>query len=197
MTRNTLFMLAGTVVVAALLYAMNGRPMLAEQPYAERESEIAARDPASLTPDEMLARLQMAAREDPDAPEPQHFIGVIMRAQNREEDAVRAFQSALRRDDTYVPSLVALADVIMLRDGGRVTEPSGRLYDRAWKLDPEQVRAGLLSVLPAYEAGDEETAEARWSTILADLDPADQRIGMLAAFKARIDEERAAEASEQ
>ena len=191
MTRTNIIILAGAVVAAATLYMLNGRPLLAEQPYADREAEIAARDPSKLSPDEMLARLQMAAREEPGAPEPHHFIGVIMRAEGRSDDAIRAFQSALRRDDTYVPSLVALADVIMLRDGGRVTEPSARLYDRAWKLDPEQVRAGLLSALPAYEQGDMDAANERWATITETLDPADPRLGMLDAFKSRIDEERA------
>ncbi|MEQ9314708.1 MAG: hypothetical protein RLN72_02590, partial [Henriciella sp.] len=173
-----------------------GSPLLAEQPYAEREVELAARDVSQLSPDEMLARLQMAARQTPDAPEPQHFIGVLMRAEGRTDDAIRAFQSALRRDDTYVPSLVALADEIMLRDGGQVTPASARLYDRAYKLDAEQVRAGLLSALPAYEAGDVDAAEAHWKKIIAELDPADPRIGMLAAFKSSIDEAKVQEPTE-
>lgn len=196
MTRPMLFALIGSVLAALGLYLFKGSPLLAEQPYAEREAELTARDVSQLTPAEMLARLQMAARQTPDAPEPHHFIGVIMRAEGRTDDAIRAFQSALRRDDTYVPSLIALADEVMLRDGGRVTPASANLYDRAYKLDPEQVRAGLLSALPAYEAGDVEAAEAHWKTIIAELDPADPRIGMLAAFKLSIDEAQQQEEAE-
>ncbi|MGB3626446.1 MAG: hypothetical protein WA989_11470 [Henriciella sp.] len=195
MTRPTLFVLIGSILAALGLYLFKGSPLLAEQPYAEREAELAARDVSQLSPPEMLARLQMAARQDPDAPEPHHFIGVIMRAEGRTDDAIRAFQSALRRDDTHVPSLVALADMVMLRDGGRVTPASARLYDRAYKLDPEQVRAGLLSALPAYETGDVDAAEAHWEKILAPLDPADPRRGMLEAFKSTVDEAREAESS--
>lgn len=196
MTRSTFFILLGAVVVAAGFYLLKGRPLLEEQPYSAREAEIASRDATKLSPPEMLARLQMAARQQPEAPEPQYFIGVLLRSQGRTDDAIRAFQSALRRDDRHVPSLVALADAIMMRDGGVVTAPSARLYDRAWRLDPTQVRAGLLAALPAYAAGDVDAAEEHWAAIRAELAPDDQRLAMLEAFKARIDEERAAPARE-
>lgn len=191
MNRTTLIALGGAVLVAGGLYLLQGRPLLAEQPYAEREAELASRDASELTPPEMLARLQMTARQQPDAPEPQHYIGVIMRAQGRTDDAIRAFQSALRRDDTFVPSLVALGDAVMMRDGGVVTRPSAQLYARAYQLDKSQVRAGLLSALPAYAAGDIEAAEAHWEEVQQDMAPGDaQLLGMLEAFKTRIDEER-------
>jgi len=191
MRRTTLIVVAGAVVAAGGLYLLKGRPMLAEQPYASREAEIAGRDASDLSPPEMLARLQLAAREQPDAPEPQYFIGVLMRAQGQDEDALRAFQSALRRDPNHVDSLVALADAVMLRDGGIVTEPAARLYDRALRLDPEQGRAGMLAAMPAYEAGDVEAAEAHWETVTEGLDPGDPKLGMLEAFKAQADERRA------
>lgn len=190
MTRQTGLIIAGGVLAALAIYLLKGNPFLAEQPYAEREAELAARPASELSPPEMLARLQLAAREQPDAPEPQYFIGVLLRAQGQTDDALRAFQSALRRDPDHVDSLIALADAVMLRDGGRVTDPSARLYDRAWRLDKTKVRAGLLSALPAYEAGDLEAAEAHWAKITAELDPGDPRLGMLEAFKANVDEAR-------
>ena len=192
MTRTSLIALAVAVLLAGGLYLMKGRPLLAEQPYAEREAEIAKRDAADLNPSEMLARLQMAARQQPDAPEPQYFIGVLLRSQGRSDEALRAFQSALRRDDTHVPSLVALADIIMIRDGGIVTEPAAQLYDRAWRLDPSQHRADLLSALPAYEAGDIEAAEAHWQDVREDMEPGDPLFAMLEVFKSQIDEAREA-----
>lgn len=188
MTRTTTIALVASLVAAATLYLFNGRPLLADQPYADREAELATRDADDLSPPEMLARLQLAAREQPDSPEPQYFIGILLRAQGQNEDALRAFQSALRRDDSHVPSLIALADAVMMRDGGIVTEPAARLYDRAWRLDPSQHRAGLLAALPAYEAGDIEAAEAHWAKVKEDMAPDDPLFGMLEAFKSRIDE---------
>ena len=191
MNRARILMLTGGVIAATGFYLWQGRPLLMDQPYADREAELASRDAAELSPPEMLARLQLAAREDPDAPEPQYFIGVLMRAQGQTDDALRAFQSALRRDSTHVPSLVALADAVMLRDGGIVTEPAAQLYARAWQLDPAQVRAGLLSAMPAYEAGDVAAAEAHWAEVSEDVDPGDPLLGMLETFKAQADERRA------
>ena len=92
MTRTSLIALAIAGLLAGGLYLMKGRPLLAEQPFAEREAEIAKRDAADLNPSEMLARLQMAARQQPDAPEPQYFIGVLLRSQGRSDEALRAFQ---------------------------------------------------------------------------------------------------------
>ena len=82
----------------------------------------------------------------------------------------------------------SVADAVMMRDGGIVTEPAARLYDRAWRLDPSQHRAGLLAALPAYEAGDIEAAEAHWAKVKEDMAPDDPLFGMLEAFKSRIDE---------
>ncbi|WP_300379354.1 hypothetical protein [Henriciella sp.] len=189
MTRKTLFVTLGGVAAAAGLYLLTGRPFLSEQPYAEREAELASRDASELSPPEMLARLQKTAREQPEAPEPQYYIGLIMRSQGRTDDALRAFQSALRRDDTHVPSLVALADALVTRDDGVVTQPAARLYDRAWRLDPTQVRSGFLSALPAYQAGDVEAAEAHWDKVAEGLEPGDPRLGMLEALKGSIGEE--------
>lgn len=183
MNRSTLVMLAGATAIAAGVYLMKGRPLLPEQPYAAREAEIAARPPADLSPGEMLARLQMTAREQPDAPEPQYYIGVLLKAQGRTADALRAFQSALRRDPDHVPALVSLADAVVTRDGGAVTEPAARLYDRAWRLDPTQVRAGILAAVPAYEAGDTAAAEAHWAKVARDLSPDDPRMAMMEALR--------------
>ncbi len=183
MKRSTLILLGVATAIAAGLYLFKGRPMLPEQPYATREAEIAARPPAELSRGEMLARLQMTAREQPDAPEPQYFIGVLLKSEGKTEDALRAFQSALRRDPDHVASLVALADAVVMRDGGAVTEPAARLYDRAWRLDPSQVRAGILAAVPAYEAGDTEAAEAHWAKVAKDLDPDDPRMAMMEALR--------------
>ncbi|WP_084419558.1 tetratricopeptide repeat protein [Henriciella litoralis] len=183
MTRPTIIMLACALVLSVGAYLWLGSPFLEEQPYASREAEIAAKPASELSPPEMLARLQMTAREQPDAAEPQYYIGVLMKTQGQTEDALRAFQSALRRNPDHVPSLMGLADAVVIRDGGVVTEPSARLYDRAWRLDPTQIRAGILSAVPAYEAGDTEAAEAHWAKVAKDLEPGDPRLAMMDALR--------------
>ena len=149
MSRSTYIWLAVAVVLAGVAYLFKGRPLLPDQPFSAREAEIAARPADELLPGEMLARLQKTSRERPDEPEPQYYIGVLLRAQGRTDDALRAFQSALRRDSEYIPALIGLADAVVTRDGGMITEPAARLYDRAWRLDNSEIRAGILAAMPA------------------------------------------------
>ncbi|MAN73952.1 MAG: hypothetical protein CME84_07700 [Henriciella sp.] len=196
MKHTTLISLGAATLIAAVAYLFVGRPMLPDQPYSAREAEIASRPADDLSRDEMLARLQMTAREQPDSPEPQYFIGVLLRSQGQTENALRAFQSALRRDPDHVPALIALADAVVTRDGGIITEPAARLYDRAWRLDNSEVRAGILAAMPAYQAGDLDAAQAHWERVFADLPEDDPRRAMLNAMRAEADAARAAGSDE-
>lgn len=196
MKHTTLISLGAATLIAAAAYLFVGRPMLPDQPYSAREAEIASRPADDLSRDEMLARLQMTAREQPDSPEPQYFIGVLLRSQGQTENALRAFQSALRRNPDHVPALIALADAVVTRDGGIITEPAARLYDRAWRLDNSEVRAGILAAMPAYQAGDLDAAQAHWERVFADLPEDDPRRAMLNAMRAEADAARAADSDE-
>ena len=190
MSRSTYIWLGAAVALAGVAYFFKGRPLLPDQPFSAREAEIAARPADELLPGEMLARLQKTARERPDEPEPQYYIGVLLRAQGRTDDALRAFQSALRRDSEYIPALIGLADAVVTRDGGMITEPAARLYDRAWRLDNSEIRAGILAAMPAYEAGDLQAAQAHWEKVFADLPADDPRRAMLNAMRAEADAAR-------
>lgn len=154
------------IFVAALgLYFWRGQPRMAEQPFDERAAEIAAADPNTLIPDELLTRLQSLASSRPNDPEPHYFIGNLLRSNGRSEDAIHAYQSALRRDDRHVASLIALGDLRMNEQSGVVSENAARLYERAWRLDDQQVRAGFLVGLAAYQDGREDEASAIWNTV--------------------------------
>src|SRR5690606_37652705 len=96
-------------------------------------------DPESLTEAEMLSRLEQAVIDKPDDPQPHYFIGEILRTKGRTEDAVRAYQSALRRDQDFVPALVGLADVLTQLSEGAIGPDATRLYARAYELDETQV----------------------------------------------------------
>lgn len=196
MKHATLLWMGAAVLLAGGAYLLKGQPLLPDQPYADREAEIASRPAEDLSPGEMLARLQRTARERPDEAEPQYYIGVLLRAQGRTDDALRAFQSALRRDPDHVPALIGLADAVVTRDGGMITEPAARLYDRAWRLDNSQTRAGILAAMPAYQAGDLDAAQAHWERVFADLPEDDPRRAMLNAMRAEADAAREARETE-
>ena len=115
----------------------------------------------------------------------------MLRAQNRPDDALRAYQSALRRNPDYVPALVALSDVLVELGGGAVSADATRLYARAYELDETQVRAGMFAAMGAAQAGDQEKAEQAMRYIYARLAEDDPRRERFRAMIEAIGEEGA------
>lgn len=161
-------------------YLFMGRPLMADQPYADRVAEIASKRPDEMTFPEALARLESLTQEQPDAAEPHFFIAELLRSQGRDDEAVRAYQSALRRDAAYVPAYLALADTLVRLEEGGVTPPAQSLYDRAYALDPSQIRAGFMAGLADWQSGNASAAETRWAALAEGVEG--PRAEMLAAW---------------
>jgi len=177
MTLNAI-VIAGCILLAAGGYAALGRPGMADQPMSARQAALAERirtDPDSLTYAEMLSRLEQSVRDHPEAPEPHYFIGELLRAQGRGDDAMRAYQSALRRDADHVPALIALADVLVMTSDGRIGPDATRLYARAYQLDETEVTAGMRAAMGAAQAGDEARARQAMRYIYSRLPGDDPR----------------------
>jgi cytochrome c-type biogenesis protein CcmH/NrfG len=187
MTRVQAVILALCLLAGVGGYLVVGRPGMGDQPMDARQEEIMTKirtAPETLTPAETLARLEQAEIDNPDAPEPHYFIGEMLRAQNRPDDAARAFQSALRRDETFVPALLGLADVLVELDDGQVGKDAARLYARAYELDQTEVRAGMWAAMGAAQAGDQERAAQMMRTVFSRLPEDDPR---RERFKAMLD----------
>ena len=172
MNRIDLFLVAGAVVGAAIVYALVGRPGMADQPISARTAEIAQKNPADMTPAETLARLEQLTVDEPDDPEPHFFIGRFLETQGRDDDAIRAYQSALRRDDTFVPAMLSLADIFLRLSDGEVAPETQRIYARAYAVDQTQVRAAFLVGLGEWQAGRRDIAQETWRLARATLDDA-------------------------
>ena len=177
-------------LLASIGYFFIGRAGLADQPFHERAAELQARDPLSLTPDEALARFQSLIREQPDAPRPHYLIGETLRAQGRYSDAVHAFQSALRRNDQFVPAMMGLADTLAIMSRGQLDENIKQIYARVAALDPDQIRAGFMVGYADWQAGDEVAARARWQTVSAAISKNDPRQAILQDWIDQIVEPR-------
>jgi cytochrome c-type biogenesis protein CcmH/NrfG len=194
MSRTNLAILGVCLAVGVAGYVLVGKPGAGDQPMSLRQAALAekvATDPESLSPAELLSRLEQAVKDQPDAPEPHFFIGEMLRAQGRPEDALRAYQSALRRNSDYVPALVALSDVLVELSGGAVGPDATRLYARAYELDETQVRAGMFAAMGAAQAGDQEKAEQAMRYIYARLPEDDPRRERFRAMIEAIGEEGA------
>lgn len=193
-SRTSLAVLGACLAAGVAGYVLVGKPGAGDQPMSLRQAALAekvATDPQSLSPAELLSRLEQAVKDQPDAPEPHFFIGEMLRAQGRPQDALRAYQSALRRNSDYVPALVALSDVLVELSGGTVGPDATRLYARAYELDETQVRAGMFAAMGAAQAGDQEKAEQAMRYIYARLPEDDPRRERFRAMIEAIGEEGA------
>ncbi len=178
LSRGNWLILGACLAVGVAGYLFVGQPGSGDQPMSARQAALAqkvATDPQSLSPAELLSRLEQAVKDQPAAPEPHFFIGEMLRAQGRPEDALRAFQSALRRNEDFVPALVALSDVLVELSDGAISADATRLYARAYQLDETQVRAGMFAAMGAAQAGDQVKAEQAMRYIYARLPEDDPR----------------------
>lgn len=182
MSRSQVLVVSIALLAALGLYAMHGQPLRGDEPFTERQAEIAAKDPMTLTPAETLSRLQHVARERPEDPEPHYHIGVLLKSTGRLEDSVRAYQSALRRNDRHVPSLVGLGDVLIRLGGGEIDDTVIEVYERAWTLDPGQVRPGILAGYGLSLKGETDAANEIWTAIDRTLSDDDPRRAMFDAI---------------
>ncbi len=178
LSRINWLILGACLALAIAGYAAIGKPGMADQPMRSRQAALTEKirtDAQSLTAPETLSRLEQAIIDQPEAPEPHFFIGEMLRAQGRPEDALRAYQSALRRDQDYVPALIALADVLVELSDGAVGPDATRFYGRAYELDETQVRAGMWAAMGAAQAGDQAKAEQAMRYIYSRLPEGDPR----------------------
>lgn len=192
MKRVDWILLVGAIVAAGLVYLLIGRPGYGDLPMSARTAELAAKDPSEMTLAETLARLEGLVRERPEDPEPHYFVGRLMLQQGRDEDAVRAFQSALRRDPAHVSALIGLGDAWVRQSGGDVPVEAAQIYIEAVRLDPSQVRAAFMIGVSAWQSGNQEAAEAHWASYRSILDTEPQLQSQFDQFVNRFrDMERA------
>ena len=197
MKHLNLIILGACLALGAGGYLLIGKPGMADQPMAGRQAALAEKvrmDPQSLTEGEMLSRLEQAVIDKPDDPQPHYFIGEMLRTQGRAEDSVRAYQSALRRDQEFVPALISLADVLTQLTDGTIGPDATRLYARAYELDESQVSAGMRAAMGAAQAGDQEKAEQAMRYIYLRLPEDDPRRERFRPMIEAIGQEAPAEA---
>jgi cytochrome c-type biogenesis protein CcmH len=148
--------------LASLGYLFVGRAGLPDQPYKARIAKLETVSPERRTRAEVLAQFENLILEQPDNPRPHFVIGEMLVGEGRDEDAIRAFQSALRRDETFVPAMIGMADAVTRLGGGVIGPQAKRIYKQAVSVDPKQIHAGFMVGVAEWQAGDDDAAQLAW-----------------------------------
>lgn len=153
----------GVIFLTAGLYVIAGKPGLRDLPFAIREQELLARDPASLSQDEILVLLQERARMNPNDPVPHMLMGQVLMAAGRDQDALRAFQAVLRRAPNDSEAIAEAAGILIRMNGNKIGPDARAAFDAALKINPNSPAARFYLGLAQWKEGKKDVAMAAWS----------------------------------
>ena len=135
--RPALFTCGAVAVIALAAYLAIGRPELPDAPMDARLEALRHRDPTSYSPEEALAVLTRAARDNPRDARPHLFAGQILLSQDRAEEAARQFDAALRRDPRSTDAMMGMGRAMVRVANGRVTPEALALFQQVGVLTHE------------------------------------------------------------
>lgn len=144
-------------------YGVIGSPTMSDKPLHKRLDELRDLNPEEISGEQWIAMLQERAKIEPDSPMPHKFIGDILMQEGKPDEAVRAYQSALRKDNTFVEALTPMADALVAVEGGRVNEQAREIYVAAFSANTRDVKAAFMPGMHFWLNGDRDGARAWWA----------------------------------
>jgi cytochrome c-type biogenesis protein CcmH len=146
------------------LYLIYGSPQKTDQPFVQREAELLSRPPETLSEDEIMLLLQEQAKKAPEDPMPHALMAQVLGSAGRDQDALRAFQAAIRRDPKNADLIAETGAVLMRLNEGVVGADAKSAFDAALQLKPTSVSARFYLGLADWQAGKKTEALAAWRT---------------------------------
>jgi cytochrome c-type biogenesis protein CcmH/NrfG len=171
-------------LAAALVYLIVGKPEMPDEPLAGRLADIEKRiqnDPNSMTLADAMALAQKRAQDAPKDAMPHFIMGQILEQAGQANEALMAYESAMRRDPSHIPTLTNIADLRFRLTGG-FDEATTELYHRVYKAEPDNWRAGYFAGVGDWLNGRKDEAEALWTELEARNPPPEMK-QMFAAFQ--------------
>lgn len=173
---------AVTGIAAVAGYWLLGKPAMHDEPLGQRLAEIEKLSPDKLNGAQLMALAQRKAQEEPDNAGPHIAIGVLMEMAGQPNEAMMAYEAALRRAPDEVEVISRLAD-LRFKMTGDVDAATSALYHEWFKQRPEELRAGYLAGIGDWKAGRKEEAEKIWADVEARTPEGDPRHGMYKALR--------------
>lgn len=157
------FIIAGIFGAATIVtYFFIGSPTMGDKPIAAREKELLARNPETLSTEEIKLILEQKSRENPKDATPHLLMGKILAGEGRDDEAMRAFQAALRRNPNDAETLAEIGGVIFRLSGNVESADSDGALVAALKIDPANMTARFYQGLIKWDAGQKEQALNIW-----------------------------------
>lgn len=133
----------------------------------EMTRQMAAQQPQSI--EEMTARLEQTVKDQPESAEAWYFLGRTYMAQERANDAAKAFEQAVNLAGRAPELLGQWAQALYFARDKQWSDELQALTDEALKADPEEVTSlGLLGIA-AYESQRYADAVRYWERLVAVL----------------------------
>jgi cytochrome c-type biogenesis protein CcmH len=115
----------------------------------------------------MVSKLENHLREDPQDLKGWLMLGRSYLALERMDDAVVAYDRAVKLDAKNVEAILGLGEAMSLRAGGNITPESAKLFEQALTLEPGAPEALLYGGFAAAARGDFAAARERWTALKA------------------------------
>lgn len=161
------------VLVAGAGYVWKGSPGLAtggpgmsqqgggagEQGNAPHSSSM---DQISAMTEKLAARLQA----QPDDVEGWGMLARSYTVLGRQEEALQAYEKALSLRKEDAPLLADYADVLAMKNGGKLTGAPMKQVEKALKIDPRNIKALALAGSEAFDRKDFATAIKHWEKVV-------------------------------
>ncbi|WP_187970215.1 c-type cytochrome biogenesis protein CcmI [Aquibium microcysteis] len=148
------------------LYSAIGSPDMAGQPLAER----LAKDPASSTIDELVARAEAHLRANPEDGRGWDVVAPIYLRLERAGEAATAFRNAIRLQGDSAQRWTGLGEALMAGAGGVVTADAAAAFERAAVLDPADPRPRFFLATAKAQEGDLAGAADDLGALLSTLE---------------------------
>lgn len=171
---------AGVAAVAG--YWLLGKPAMHDRPLEQRLAEIEKLSTDKLDGAQLMALAQKRAHEEPNNPGPHIAMGVLMEMAGQPNEAMMAYEAALRRAPAEVEVISRLAD-LRFKMTGDVDAATSALYHEWFKQRPDELRVGYLAGIGDWKAGRKEEAERIWADVEARTPQGDPRRGMYKALR--------------
>jgi cytochrome c-type biogenesis protein CcmH len=160
--------LVGIPLLSLSLYLGLGAPNLPGAPLAARLQQPPAADDIAA----LIAKVEAHLAEDPQDGRGWEVIAPVYLRLGRGEDAVRAYESAIRLLGSTAERQIALGQAILAVEGGIVTAEAREAFEAANALDPAAPEPRFFMGVASEQEGNFAQAAVLWRDLLAEA-PAD------------------------